>query len=134
VPTTVAGSQLLAAALRVIMRILIYSIPVVVGWASVLLVGIAYQSCKGSNVFPTATRWEQFAALFFLPALMYLVMVAVVVKTNNASLRNRLLQTTAVSLVVAAAFVWFRVRYYHLDGATCASGLPLWWPAWLPAR
>jgi hypothetical protein len=110
VSTAVAGEERTTTALRVIARILIYSIPVVVTLGSVYLVTRAYQTCKGSDVLPTATRWEQLAALFVLPALMYAVVVAVVVTTDNASLRNRLLQTAGVSLVVAAAFVWFRVR------------------------
>ena len=132
--TAVAGKGRTAIAARVISRVLIYSIPIVVALGSVYLVTRAYQACKGSDLLPTTTRWEQFAALFVLLALMYVVIVVIAVTTDNASLRNRLLQTTAVSLVVAAAFVWFRVRYYELDGATCAGGLPFWWPDWLPAR
>lgn len=132
--TAVAGKGRTASSARVITRILIYSIPTVVALGSVYLVTRAYQACKGSDLLPTTTRLEQFAALFVQLALMYVVIVLIVVTTDNPSLRNRLLQTTAVSLVVAAAFIWFRVRYYELDGATCAGGLPLWWPDWLPAR
>jgi Mn2+/Fe2+ NRAMP family transporter len=135
VSTAVAGNQRgIAIVLRALTRILIYTIPIIVALGSVYLVTRAYQTCKGSDALPTATRFEHVAALFVLPALMYVVLVVVVVTTDNASLRNRLLQTAAVSLVVAAVFVWFRVRYYEFDGATCASGLPLWWPNWLPAR
>jgi hypothetical protein len=115
-------------------RLMVYSVPVFVAWLTVYVVTRAYQACKGSDVLPTTTYWEQVASMFLLPVLMYIGIVVLVLRTQLSSLSHRLLQTTAVSLAVAVVFVWVRVRYYHLESASCDGGLPLWWPGWLPAR
>lgn len=113
---------------------LIYTIPLLVSWGAVALTTRAFESCTGSPFLPTSTVWEQVAALFVMPVLMYAVIGVVVARSTGAPLMHRLAHVALVAFVVAAMFVWFRVRYYSLDTATCADGLPVWWPEWLPAR
>lgn len=112
----------------------VYALPLAVSLALILLVTQAYMACSGSEVIATGKRVSQLIWLFALPSMAYIAVAMSFIRWRSGTLIAHVLRTLGASGAVGLLYVYLNARYFTLTQEACVDGLPLWWPAWLPAR
>ena len=95
----------------------------------------AIQSCTGNDSIGVHGRIGFVMALVLVPLVAY-VTLAIVLVASKSWTRWRLgrvgIVTVLVCLAIGAAFLWLTMG--QSPTSLCPTGIPAWWPSWLPVR